>query len=275
MTSYEPVTSVMRSLELLAILNRQRISTIEHMHRLTGLPKPTIVRLLETLMAAGYVARDVGGKGYQVTSQVNALSCGFHGAPQVVEAGRAWAQELTRMFSWPAAIAVLDGNAMLVCYTTSGESPIAPYHGLIHKHLGLVTKALGRAYLAFCPPEERKLIYRLLMSSPHQDDGEMEAPEAIERMIRITRRQQFAERARGAKPEASSSVAVPIYEHGGHRVLATIGLTYYASAVKRSEIVDRLVPALKTAAIGISENVARMNAATMEAREVSNRELVH
>src|SRR5690606_18575917 len=77
MSSYAPVTSVMRSLELLAILNRQRISTIEHMHRLTSLPKPTIVRLLETLMAAGYVARDVRGKGYQVTSQVNALSCGF------------------------------------------------------------------------------------------------------------------------------------------------------------------------------------------------------
>jgi IclR family transcriptional regulator, mhp operon transcriptional activator len=274
MSSYAPVTSVMRSLELLAILNRQRISTIEHMHRLTHLPKPTIVRLLETLMAAGYVARDVRGKGYQVTSQVNALSCGFHGAPQVVEAGRAWAQELTRMFSWPAAIAVLDGNAMLVCYTTSGESPIAPYHGLIHKHLGLVTKALGRAYLAFCPPEERRLIYRLLQSSPHPDDTEMEAPEAIERIIRLTRRQGFAERGRGAKPEASSSVAVPILEHGGSRVLATIGFTYYTSAVKRTEIIERLVPALKTAATGISENVARMSV-SMEARAEASRESVH
>jgi len=270
MSSYEPVTSVMRSLELLAILNRQRVSTIEHMHRLTNLPKPTIVRLLETMMAAGYVARDTRGKGYQVTSQVSALSCGFHGAPQVVEAGRPWAQELTRMFSWPAAIAVLDGNAMLVCYTTSGDSPIAPYHGLIYKQLGLVTKALGRAYLAFCPAEERRLIYRLLATSPHPDDDLMSAPEAIERMIKATRRQQFAERERAIKPEASSSVAVPIYEHGSDRVLGTIGLTYYASAVKRSDIIERYVPNLKLAAAGISENVARM-AATIEAA----RELVH
>ncbi|GGH61771.1 DNA-binding transcriptional regulator [Frigidibacter albus] len=267
MASYEPVTSVMRSLELLAILNRQRVSTIDHMHRLTSLPKPTIVRLLETMMAAGYVARDTRGKGYQVTSQVSELSCGFHGAPQVVEAGRPWAQELTRMFSWPAAIAVLDRNAMLVCYTTSGDSPIAPYHGLIYTRLGLITKALGRAYLAFCPAEERKLIYRLLATSPHPDEDQMAAPEAIEAMICMTRKQQFAERQRAVRPEASSSVAVPIYEHGSERVLGTIGLTYYASAVKRSEIVERYVPNLQTAAAGISENVTRMQAAMQAAQE--------
>jgi IclR family mhp operon transcriptional activator len=268
MASYEPVTSVMRSLELLAILNRQRVSTIEHMHRLTSLPKPTIVRLLETMMAAGYVVRDTRGKGYQVTSQVGELSCGFHGAPQVVEAGRPWAQELTRMFSWPAAIAVLDRNAMLVCYTTSGDSPIAPYHGLLHRHLGLITKALGLAYLAFCPAEERKLIYRLLATSPHPDEDQMGAPEAIDCIIKVTRQQQFAERQRAIKPEASSSVAVPIYEHDSDRVLGTIGLTYYASAVKRADILERYVPNLKNAAAGISENVSRMQAAMNAAREL-------
>src|SRR5690606_33043791 len=130
MTSYDPVTSVMRSLDLLEVLNRQRYTTVQQLYRQTRLPKPTIVRLLETLIAAGYVSRDTSEKGYQVTSQVNALSCGFHGAPQVIEAGRAWAQELTRMFNWPAALAVLDRNAMQVCYTTSAESPVAPYHAL-------------------------------------------------------------------------------------------------------------------------------------------------
>src|SRR5690606_25447673 len=145
MASYMPVNSVLRSLEVLRILNRQRVSSVDLIHQLTGLPKPTIVRLLETLIAAGYVSKEVRDKGYRVTSQVNALSCGFHGAPLAVEAGRPWAQELTRVHKWPAAIAVPDGNAVLVCDTTSGESPMAPYHGLIHKKLGLITKALGRA----------------------------------------------------------------------------------------------------------------------------------
>lgn len=258
MASYAPVSAVMRSLDVLVVLNQQCVSTVHDIHRATGMPKPTIVRLLETLIAAGFVSRIPDGKGYQVTSQVSALSCGFHGAPLVVEAGRAWAQELTRMYTWPVAISVLDGNAMLVCYTTCGESPIAPYHALTYKHLGLVSKALGRAYLAFCPPEERRLLFRLLQTTQHPDSDQMYALDLIEHMIEITRRQQFAERTKHYKDEASSSVAVPIYENGSNRVLATIGMTYYATAVKQSDILERFVPSLKAAAEGISENVERL-----------------
>ncbi|WP_196258838.1 helix-turn-helix domain-containing protein [Pelagibacterium limicola] len=268
MTSYRPVVSVMRSFEVLEALNRQRYSTVDHLYRLTGLPKSTIVRLLETLIEAGYVVRDDTGKGYQVASQVNALSCGFHGAPQVVEAGRAWAQELTRMFNWPAAIAVLDRNAVQVCYTTSGESPVAPYHALIYKRLGLVSKALGRAYFAFCPAGERRLIHRLLLTTSHPDNDQMGAPDAIEQIMRATRKQQFAERQSCLKSDTSASIAVPIYQQATNRVLGTIGLTYYASAVKRSEIMDKLVPNLMVAAEAVSDNVARMQTAIQSARTV-------
>src|SRR5690606_29472148 len=62
----------------LVVLNQQCVSTVHDIHRATGMPKPTIVRLLETLIAAGFVSRIPDGKGYQVTSQVSALSCGFH-----------------------------------------------------------------------------------------------------------------------------------------------------------------------------------------------------
>lgn len=259
MTSYLPVNSVLRSLEVLKILNRQRVSSVEHIHQQTGLPKPTIVRLLETLMAAGYVSKEERERGYRVTSQVNALSCGFHGAPLAVEAGRPWAQELTRVYKWPAAIAVPDGNAVVVCDTTSGESPMTPYHGLINKRLGLVTKALGRAYLAFCPAEERRLTMRLLQTSDHPDREIMKSPGVIEQLIRTTQRTRFAERVSATVDDASSSVAVPIYEHGKRKILATIGLTYYTSAVRREDVLDNYVPHLQAASAGISETIARMN----------------
>jgi IclR family mhp operon transcriptional activator len=92
----------------------------------------------------------------------------------------------------------------------------------------------------------------------------MRARGMVEQLIRTTQRNKFAERAREAIPEASSSVAVPIYEYNGRNVLATIGLTYYTSAVRREEILERYVPHLKAASIGISENVARMTS-TLEA----------
>jgi IclR family mhp operon transcriptional activator len=147
----------------------------------------------------------------------------------------------------------------MISYTSSSESAMTPYHAIIHKRLGLITKALGRAYLAFCPEDERRLTMRLLESSEHPDGHMMTASGAIEQLIETTRRLGFAERVTAAVPEASSSVAVPIYESGTGKVLATIGLTYYASAVSRRQILDKYVPHLHTAAAAITENIARMN----------------
>lgn len=261
MTSYLPVNSVLRSLEVLKILNRRRVSSVDHIHQVSGLPKSTVVRLLETLIAAGVVSKEDEGKGYRVTSQVAALSCGFHGAPVAVEAARPWTKELTRVHHWPVAIAVPDGDAVIVSDTTCGESPMAPYHALIYKRLGLVTMALGRAYLAFCPPEERRLTMRLLEKNEHPDSNIMRSPGMVEHLIKNTQKVQFAERVGSMTSDASSSVAVPIYEHGNGKILATIGMTYYTSAVSREEIVETYVPHLKAASAAISESIVRMKSA--------------
>src|SRR3954470_11429616 len=151
MASYVPVQSVTRALDLLQALNRQKVASVKQLHALTGLPKPTIVRLLETLSARGYVINDQRQGGYSVTSQVRTLSCGFHGDPLVIEAGRAWAIDLTRRLKWPIALAVLDKDAVTVRFSTISESPISPFHGTLNMRLSLISRGLGRAYLAFCP----------------------------------------------------------------------------------------------------------------------------
>src|ERR1700749_2415533 len=107
-----PVESVRRALQILHELNRERVSSVLRLHRATGLPKPTIVRLLNTLIALGYVVNDPRRGGYQVTSLVRSLSAGFHGDPLVVEAARPWAIGFTRKFHWPVAVAVLDRDAV-------------------------------------------------------------------------------------------------------------------------------------------------------------------
>ena len=127
MPSFPPVQSVQRALALLAELNRQRVTSVGELHQRTGLPKPTIVRLLETLIAEGFAASDSRLGGYQVTSKVAALSSGFHGAPMVIEAARPWAIELTRKLKWPAAVAVLQEDAVFVRFSTIADSPVSPF----------------------------------------------------------------------------------------------------------------------------------------------------
>lgn len=256
MSSYRPVNSVVRALGLLEILNRQKFTSIDILHKVSDLPKPTIVRLMETLSSAGYVVKDTAGKGYRITSAVNALSCGYQGAPLVVEAARPWAQELTVELKWPVAIAVLDENAVLVSYSTCGESPMSPYQGILHRRMGLLSKALGRAYLAFCPLEERRLILDILTHAPHPDSHvEMDLP-TIEAMLETVNRQGFAARGPSDSRTHSSSLAVPIFELASARVLGTIGITYYSSAMNWEQAVDRYVPSLLSASRGISESVA-------------------
>jgi IclR family mhp operon transcriptional activator len=48
---------VCRALDVLRTLNKLQIASVTAIHEETGFPKPTIVRLLETLRAEGYVAR--------------------------------------------------------------------------------------------------------------------------------------------------------------------------------------------------------------------------
>jgi IclR family mhp operon transcriptional activator len=256
MASFPPVQSVQRALRLLVELNKQRVTTIAELHRRTGLPKPTIVRLLETLRAEGFVSNDRRLGGYQVTSHVATLSDGFHGAPLIIEAARPWAIELTRRLKWPVAVAVLEADAVVVRYSTIADSPISPFHATINMRLSLVARGLGRAYLAFCSQEERRLLVRMLMASRRAEDRPKNLAKVVEQVVRATRHRGYAQRDPNVEPKNSDTIAVPIMTEG--RVLATYGLTYFRSAVTRSDLTGSLVPALKESRARIEESLAAL-----------------
>jgi IclR family transcriptional regulator, mhp operon transcriptional activator len=248
-----PVESVRRAIHLLHELNRQRVSSVGHLHDATGLPKPTVVRLLDTLIALGYVVNDRRQGGYQVTSLVRSLSAGFHGDPLVVEAARPWAIAFTRKFHWPVAVAVLDRDAVTVRFSTIPDSPMSPFHATINMRLQLMSRALGRAYIAFCPPNERNLLLDMLRTS---DDPEAEAArdrDAALTLLAMIRRAGFAERSATVEPKSSSTIAVPVML--GRKVLATVGVTYFTSAIPKAEAIARYVPPLKEMAKNIQTSV--------------------
>lgn len=256
MPSFPPVQSVQRALALLTELNRQRVTSVGELHRRTALPKPTIVRLLETLIAEGFVSSDRRLGGYQVTSKVATLSGGFHGAPMVIEAARPWAIDLTRKLKWPVALAMLHGDAVFVRFSTIPDSPVSPFHATINMRLSLISRALGRAYLAYCPTEERQLLVQMLAASAHSEDRPLNLARTVQHLVRSIRHRGFAERDPNVEPRNSGTVAVPIMADG--QVLATFGLTYFRSAVPRSTVVETLVPALKEAGTHIEQSVAAL-----------------
>jgi IclR family mhp operon transcriptional activator len=248
-----PVESVRRAMHLLHELNRQKVSSVRHLHHTTGLPKPTIVRLLNTLVDLGYVVNDQRQGGYQVTSLVRSLSAGFHGDPLVVEAARPWAIAFTRKFQWPVAVAVLDGDAVAVRFSTIPDSPVSPFHATINMRLQLMSRALGRAYIAFCPPNERNLLLDMLATSKDPEAAAARDRNAALTLLAMIRRAGFAERSAMVEPKSSSTIAVPVMM--GRKVLATVGVTYFTSALPNAEATARYVPLLKEMAKNIQTSV--------------------
>jgi len=250
------VEAAARTLILLEELNRHRVASVQMLHQATGLPKSTVVRLMKSLCAMGYAANDRRQGGYAVASRVKSLSNGFHGDPLVVEAARPWALAFTAQYRWPLAIAVLDGTSVMVRFSTIPDSPVSPFHGTLNMRLSLLRRALGRAYLAFCPAEERSMLLDLLARSHEPEDQLIGDRRRTQLLLAAVRKQGFAERDPMVEPRSSGTVAVPIVGNG--KVLATVGMTYFISAIDRRDVIERYAPLVQTLAEDISASVASL-----------------
>ena len=253
------IRSIQRCLNVLLELNQQPINTIAQLHARTGLPKPTLVRILKTLEEAGYVENDSRQGGYQVSAMVTSLSSGYHKGPLVVEAGRAWALAITRKHKWPIAIALPDYDSMIVRFSTVPDSPISPFHSTVNRRLQMLTRGLGLAYIAFIEQDEFELLLEVLMKSADPEDGLSHHPDGVRRMLAQIRKAGYATRSSMVEPRNSNTIAVPIISQQG-RVLASLGLTYFKSAfTSEREACDRFVPILQSAAVAISEDLERLS----------------
>jgi len=258
MATARPVNVVLRALQILRALNRHPVSTVDAIHKDTAIPKSTIVRLLQTLEADGLVKHAPQYGAYYLTSGITALSSGYHSEPRIVEASSASADALTQDLKWPVSVAVHDGDAMVVRYSTIPHSPLSFFHSTINMRLSLRTQALGRAYLAFCEPAEQAALIELLARSDRGDEDVAGSEAGLRAMLAEVRERGYALRDPRVRPE-SATIAVPIFEAG--RVVATIGLTWFSSALTVDQAVARFLPPLQRASTEITRMLDSLTSA--------------
>jgi len=246
--SYPPVKSVCRALDVLLTVNKLRIASVTAIHEETGFPKSTIVRMLETLRAEGYVARDNMCGGYRVTSRVRKLDAGYEGISQVIEAARPLAIDLTHRLKWPIGIGVIDGDAIAIKFWTGTISPWAHTNTVLGLRPDLLTTAMGRAYLAFCADDEREAHLARLRADPSREFGEA-AERDFRALLDEVRRDGFAMRDPRTKPYRTTTLAAPIME--GEVVHALVSISFFTTAVPRERIREQIVAPLR-------ETTARM-----------------
>jgi IclR family mhp operon transcriptional activator len=250
----ESIRSVERAIDVLQSLNRRPLSNLRDLHHDTGIPKPSIVRVLRTLEAKGLAAPGAGFGTYQLLSRVKSLASGFHHEPQIVEIAQERMIEFTRQEGWPLSLALLETDAMVVRACTIRFTALSLERAAIGRRLSLLTHAMGRAYLAWSAPNQRAILLTLLRDpqpgDPSLHDSPGDDPAALEALFTSIRQQGFALRDPLLNPR-SATMAVPVFENG--RILATLGFTWITAAMTVEQARQRYLAGLNQMSLAISQ----------------------
>lgn len=251
----EHIRSVSRALSLLRALNAEQSTSLHELHLRLGLPKATLSRLLGTLIHEGYVqAEGVAGR-YRLTAKVQELGAGYTLRSLIVDVGSPLALRMTREMRWPLAIGTLDGDAVVVRYSTMPYSPLAVHATTLGQRLGLLDTAMGRVYLAHCDVPQRAALLALLAAAA--PDRQLVGMRELEADLRMVRHQGYAVRLPNAR-RSSATIAVPVMQDGG--ILAALCLTTFGRMMTPAMIKLHL-PGLRETAEAMAAAYASRSAA--------------
>lgn len=244
------IRAVERAIDVLQALNRRPLSTLHDLHCETGLPKPSIVRLLRTLESKGLAAQSSSYGAYQLLGGVKSLASGFHHEPQIVEVAEDIMIDFTRQQGWPLSLALFDINAMVVRACTIRFTSLSLEHSSLNRRLSMVSRAMGRAYLAYSAPHEQAILLAILKDSRDPEDAPAHDAAAMARMIAEIRTRAYAMRDPLINPR-SSTMAVPVHDNG--RVVASLGFTWISAAMPERQAIERYLPRVVETAEAISD----------------------
>ena len=239
-SSMKNVTALERGLDILLLLNRQGPSHIRDLHKISGLPKPTIVRMLATLNGAGYVSQSEDGT-YRVTAKTLALSIGFDAADHLLAVAKPVLAEFREENAWPADLAIFDRDAMVIMDTSKVPGTLSLNRG-VGSRLPVMPTALGRAYLAFCPDDQRQEIIDRLAQSGHADEGLARDRGRLDGILEKARQQGYATSDQEFQKTARV-ISVPVFDGG---ILAgCVNMMTVSAAMTLQQAEFSFVPLLK------------------------------
>lgn len=251
MPSYEPVTAVLRGFDVLRAVSRLKRAAVGDIHKVTGLNRPTVVRMLETLEYAGFIFRHPDAPLYSVTGKTLELSEGYDPGGRLAAVSQPLLEALQRRIGWPSDVGVRDGDAMTVAATSRGEGRLF-YNRRPGYRAPLLATSLGRAWLAFADVAEREQCLALLRDAPEVWNEPACNAASCGRLLAKVRRQGYAtihpDYAEREYRGAVSTLGVPILVEG--RVVAALNAMFLRDTLAPAEAVEKLLgPLQETAAL--------------------------
>lgn len=245
LTAPAAIEPVERAFKVLEELNRHRTSTLTALAEATALPKSTTARLLETLVALGYVTHVSRSIGYRITDRVLTLAAGVRFIDHLVNAAAGPMSEFTAKTGWPLYLGTVSDALVLIRHSTAPQSPMSFETVGYDLRFRIYESALGLAYLAFCAADERRSIIEA--AGLTRDDGGFSDAQriALERHLALVRERGYAF-TRSARSRRVNGMAVPIVR--GAHVLGALTLRYPKRVMTEDQVAARFAARLAATA---------------------------
>jgi IclR family mhp operon transcriptional activator len=246
-----------RGLQVLDALSISSGMTLRELHCNTNLPKPTLLRILTTLEARGYVRRRIAD-GVWRRSARRSETGSLQGL--LLDVGSGVLDDLCQRLRWPSDLAVYDEGSMMIIETTRKKTPYDINWTGVGYRIPMLQTGLGRAWLSYCSDEEREAILSELRVSSSPFDRAANNPQLIDQVIGETRAQGYGTRVQGFTlrsigEEKTDGFAVPVIARD--RIVGCMNVTWLTSALDQQTAVMRYLGDVKTAAAKIGEEIDR------------------
>lgn len=227
MVGYSHVRSLQRGLEVLQAVNQKNGLKAAEIAKITGIPRPTVYRLLETLEEMRLIVRDHSSDIWRVTLHAKSLSSGFRDEDWIIQTAVPEMVRLGRQILWPLDLVKFRNSVMEIRESTHNFSPYAIEHGMVGLGLPVLDTAGGRAYLAFSPDEEREHVLATLEMELGVRPPYLTPDGPLDMVLDQCRELGIGYRREGFR-KGTTSLSVPIFYDG--RVIACLTIIFIKSA---------------------------------------------
>jgi IclR family mhp operon transcriptional activator len=257
MPSFEPVRAITRGLTVLRLVSETGPINATDLARAANLPQPTIVRILETLIEAGYVYRRSDGTTFGVTARTKTLSSGFDATSRLIQLAEPLIENLRAEIGWPSNLATLEDNAMVIAYTNRNAKGLS-IPGRLGARIPLLATGVGIVQLAGLAPDALEAQLARLRQSHETWDTTPELWASLDERLAAARRDGYGfahERYLDAVYNSQIwAVAVPVVVNG--RTVAALSSLVLRGAGQRQRLLAGILPALRRTAATIGEQLA-------------------
>lgn len=254
------INALERGLIVLRQLEERRGQSLADLHQATGIPKPSLLRILETLEKSRFVWRAIGDGCYRRGISLAARRPLDLSSLQIAERASPCLEELQRKVIWPSDVMVRHGHQLEVIESSRRHSNLRLTYYNIGYLVDMILSAPGRAYLAWCSETERAEVIALLRQNPSPIRRSRELLEnGLTEVLAETRQRGYGVRDAlfggghaeiGETDDGLDAIGLPILRD--HQVIACINLVWPRKYNLREKIVQEHLADLKQAAAAIA-----------------------